>query len=115
MFCLESKDLIIVELYLFDTVTQKPDSTTITRLFKMPGDHKDFNSEGSNHLVSFQAESSTHFLKCKHFSSISNWSQKSLQVSLPVSLRYLSSRRGGCSAAAIGIKLPSVEMDLSSQ
>lgn len=110
MFCLESKDLIIVEFYLFDTVPQKSDSTAITRLFKVPGDHKDFNSEGSNHLVSFQAESSTPLLKCKHFSSISSWSRKSLLVSLPVSLRYLSSRRGGCSAAGIGTKLPSVDL-----
>lgn len=91
MFCLESKDLIIVELYLFHTVPQKFDSTTITRLFKMPSDHEDFNSEGSDHLVSFQAESSTHFLKCRHFSSISSWSRKSVQVSLPqcLPLRYL--------------------------
>lgn len=113
MFCLESKDLIIVELYLF----QKFDSTTITRLFKMPGDHEDFNSEGSNHSVSTQAESSTHFLKCWHFSSISSWSRKSLQGSLPecLSLRYFCYRRGGSNAAGVGTKLLSVGMVLSSQ
>lgn len=91
MFCLESKDLIIVELYLFHRVPQKFDSTTTTRLFKMPSDREDFNSEGSNHSVSFQAESSTQFLKCMHFSSISSWSRNSVQVSPPqcLSFRYL--------------------------
>lgn len=117
MFCLESKDLIIVELYLFNTVPQKFDSTTITRLFKMPSDHEDFNSEGSNHSVSFQAESSIHFLKCWHFSSYFQLVREvSSGVSPSVSVpKIFSSRRGGSNAADIGIKLPSVGMVLSSQ
>lgn len=68
MFCLERKDLIIVKLHLLRVVTQKFDRVTITRLSKMPSDYEDFYSEGSNHFMSFQAESSIHFLKCRHFS-----------------------------------------------
>lgn len=88
MFCLESKDIIIVELYLFHIVTQKFDRVTITRLSKLTSNYKDFLSEGSKHLVSFQAESSIHFLKCRHLLSISSWTSKSLWMSL---LKCLSS------------------------
>lgn len=116
MFCLESKDLIIVELYLFNTVPQKFDSTTITRLFKMPSDHEDFNSEGSNHSVSFQAvwhPLSEMLAFFKYFQLVKEVSSGvSPSVSVP---KIFSSRRGGSNAADIGIKLPSVGMVLSSQ
>lgn len=116
MFCLESKDLIIVELYLLHTVTQKFDRVTITRLSKMPSNWgllfwgfkllSEFSSRVQHPLFEMQA----------FFKYVQLDKEVTLDVSPYVSvLKIFSSRRGDSNSVGIGINLPSVGIVLSFQ